>query len=287
MPPHRFFLITPLIALSACVSGSVARTPPRSPAPATTPDGPALTGPWPVVVSHAPQGITVATRAVVVITGDSTPRTDTLSATLEARYNWAQTGRRRVDGTLIDYRVAVGGAVPAAPAGLALRHPFTADAAPTEGTMAFRVPLASSACTNPALSVLQGLYDVWVPLPDTLRVGREWSDTVRTLSCRDRLAVLGTIVRRFRVARAASEDGKAVLMIDRRSKGQLMADGEQFGEPVTLRGEHTGTMHYVLDAASARFVRAEGTSSLDLTFKSRRRNQRVKQESELTLVWAP
>ena len=284
MRPTRFFLLASVGALSACAAGPPVLTMPRLPAPATTVDGLSTAGPWLIAVSHTPQAVTLATRAVLTIRGDSTPRTDTLSATLDARYAWTRSGRRRVDGTLTGYRVAVGRGVAAIPAGLALGRPFTADAAPAEGTMKFRVPLEGSACTNPALSVLQGLYDAWVPLPDTLLIGREWSDTVRTLSCRDRLPVLGATVRRFRVLRAAVENGRLVIMIDRQGKGQLTADGEQFGEVVSLRGEHTGTMHYVLDAVSARFVRAEGRSSLDLTFKSRRRNQRWSRSAKRTVL---
>lgn len=264
-----------------------------------------MAGPWRVAASYTPQGVTIATRAVVVITGDPSTRTDTLGATLDATYSWAPgggrgaggpgapaggtwgAGRRRVTGSLTSYRMAVGGAAPAVPAGLKLARPFTAEALPADGTMAFQLPAESSACTDPALSVLQGMHEAWIPLPETLTIGREWSDTTRTLSCRDRLAVRGVNVRQFRVQRADVENSRVVVTIDRRAKGRMTADGEQFGEAVSLGGESNGTMRYVLDVASGRLLRASGTSWLDFSFKSRRRNQRVQQSSELTLVWKP
>ena len=48
-----------------------------------------MAGPWRVAASYTPQGVTIATRAVVVITGDPSARTDTLGATLDATYSWA------------------------------------------------------------------------------------------------------------------------------------------------------------------------------------------------------
>jgi hypothetical protein len=224
---------------------------------------------------------------VVVISGDPATRTDTLSATLDASYSWARLARRRVSGSLTDYRVAVGINGAATPAGLTLARSFVAEEPPAGGSVAFQLPAESSACTDPALSALQGLQDAWIPIPDTLSVGREWSDTVHTLSCRDRLPVRGVIVRQFRAQRAEIENGRVILTVDRRSKGRMTAEGDQFGEQVSLGGEHAGSMHYVLDVESGRLLRATGTATLDLTFKSRRRNQRVRQAGELTIVWKP
>jgi len=278
---------TALAALAACAVRPARRAAPRLPAPATTASGLSTAGPWRISVSYATQGITIATHAVVVISGDPATRTDTLSAALDVSYSWARSARRRVSGSLTDYRVSAGGGGPAVPAGLTLNRAFAAEESPAGGALEFQIPAASSACTDPALSALQGLHDAWIPFPDTLRLGREWSDTVHTLSCRDRLPVRGVSVRQFRVQRTEIENGRVILMIERRSKGRMTAEGDQFGEQVSLGGETTGTMHYGLDVASGRLLRARGTSSLDVTFKSRRRNQRVKQVSELTLTWKP
>ena len=290
MPRLRLVPLVSATALAlgaACGVRPATRTAPRLPAPAAAAGALSTNGPWRYGGSYATQGITIVTRAVVVISGDPATRTDTLSATLGASYSWVRSARRRVSGSLTDYRVAAGAGAPAVPAGLTPNRAFAAEESSVTGVLTFQLPAESSACTDPALSALQGLHDAWIPLPDTLRVGREWSDTVHTLSCRDRLSVRGTIVRQFRLQRAEIEEGRVLLMIDRRSKGRMTAEGDQFGEQVSLGGENAGTMRYVLDVASGRLLRASGTSSLELTFKSRRRNQRVKQESELALTWKP
>jgi len=287
--PCRLLLasVTVLTAGLACGVRPVTRAAPRLPAPAATAGTLNTAGPWPHGVSYATQGLTIATYAIVVVSGDNATRTDTLSATLDASYAWVRSAGLRVIGSLTNYRVAVGGGAAAAPAGLTPNRPFAAEESRAAGPLAFTVPVASTACADPTLSTLQGLHDAWIPLPDTLRLGLEWSDTVQTLSCRDRLPVRGVNARQFRVQRADVENGRVILLIGRRSSGQLAADGEQFGEQVSLGGETTGAMHYVLDIASGLLLRANGTSSLELTFKSRRRNQRVKQVGELTLTWKP
>jgi hypothetical protein len=111
---------------------------------------------------------------------------------------------------------------------------------------------------------------------------------VQTLSCRDRIPLRGVVVRVFRVQRAEVEAGtRVVVAIDRTSRGRMSGAGDQFGEPVSLEGESSGTLRYLVDPALGRPVRASGTSSLKLSLKSKLRNQAVRQESALTLTFAP
>jgi hypothetical protein len=228
------------------------------------------------------------TVAMVAFSGDPGSRTDTLSSTLAASYTKAAGGRGKVDGLLTDYRVALGGAVPAVPAGLQLARPFSA--APTSGNreLSFRLPAETSACADPALSALQFMHDVWITLPDTLRAGRAWSDTVHTFSCRDRIPLRGVSERKFRVIRGeVVEGGRVVVTIERSARGTLTGDGEQFGEHVVLEGTSNGTLHYLVDPATGQLLHATGNTSLALSLKSRRRNQTARQESRMTINWVP
>lgn len=289
MKTFRFLLLTGLGVLSACVPAVVRRRAP-TPAPTAAPSAVRLntTGPWRLGARPLSQKVAITTQAVVVIRGDTVVRTDTLQATLGASYTWTAAQGRKVDGTLTDYRVSVGAATPAVPAGLSLGRAFSAESGVPKGELVFRLPSEASACTDPMLSVLQGMHEAWIPLPDTLVVGREWSDTVHTLSCRDRIPLRGTNVRRFRVVRGDVVDGsRVVVTIDRVSRGRLAGEGDQFGEHVSLAGESSGTLRYVLDPVTGSLVRATGTASLAMTLTSSRRKQQVRQESQLTLAWAP
>lgn len=275
------------LAVAGCVPSIIRRSAPPAPTAPARPSAFNTAGPW--VFAAAPsQKVTIDTRAVVTIVGDTLTRVDTVQATLGASFVWASPARRRVDGLLADYRVSVGGVPPAAPAGLQVNKPFSAARSAAGAGLSFTLPAESSACTDPALSALQGMHEAWIPLPDTLVIGRAWADTVHTLSCRDRIPLRGVVVRRFRVQGAEVEGGaRVVVMIDRTSRGRMSGAGDQFGEPVSLEGESSGTLRYVVDPALGRPVRASGTSSLTLALKSKLRNQAVRQESALRLTFVP
>ena len=286
MTRTRSVVLVLAIAHSACVSAGGGRTTPR-PLPTTT-TGVVLNtgGPWTLGVPARSEKVLITTEATVVIAGDTTVRTDTVHATLAASYTWTGSAPRKVDGQLTDYRVAVGAAVPAAPPGLQFARPFSATATPTASALVFTLPAEATACTDPALSSVQGLQDAWVAVPARLTVGQQWTDTVTTLSCRDRVPLHGISVRRFVVKRGEVEDGKRVLVvIERTARGRLTGEGDQFGEKLTISGESNGIMLYLLDPVAGHFVRASGGSSLSFTFRSSRRNQRVRQSSVLTLTW--
>ena len=216
MSHSRFGIVLLFAFSSACASGGGGR--PTS-AVVTSPAVAGLNtaGPWRVGGPSGVERVIIETQATVTITDGLTVRTDTLHATLGASYNWATGSLRRVDGQLTDYRVAIGSAVPATPAGLQIKRPFSANSRSASGAMTFTLPAESSACTDPALSALQGLQDAWVSLPATLSVGQSWTDTVHTLSCRDRVSLHGTSVRRYQVRRAEVEDTRRLIIIIERS----------------------------------------------------------------------
>lgn len=282
-----FLVLGATCVVAGCVPSIIRRPAPPTPAAPAPPSPFNTAGPW--VLAAAPsQKVTIDTRAVVTIASDTVTRVDTLQAVLGASFVWASPARQRVNGLLADYRVSIGAAAPMAPAGLQVNRPFSAARALGAPGLSFTLPAESSACTDPTLSALQGLHDAWLPLPDTLAIGREWSDTVQTLSCRDRIPLRGVVVRRFRVQRAEVEGGsRLVVAIERTSRGRIVGSGDQFGEPVSLEGESNGTLRYIVDPALGRPVRASGTSSLKLSLKSRLRNQAVRQESALTLTFTP
>ena len=282
-----FVLFGLTLVVAACVPAIIRRPTPPVPAVPEPRSAVNTAGPWAFAVATS-QKVTIDTRAVVTIASDTVTRVDTVQATLGASFVWATPAHRRVDGLLADYRVSVGGAPPAAPTGLQVNKPFSAARTAASVGLSFTLPAESSACTDPALSALQGIYDAWIPLPDTLVVGREWADTVHTLSCRDRIPLRGVVIRRFRVLRADLEGGnRVVVTVDRTSRGKISGAGDQFGEPVSLEGESSGTLRYIIDPALGRPVRAVGTSSLKLSLKSKLRNQAVRQESVLTLTFVP
>ncbi len=281
---HSRSLFVVLLA-GACVTSPAVRSAPRPASPVAAPSGPPTAGPWALRPSTASQYVLVSTQAVVTITGDTTARVDTLRSTLDASYASLPGNPRRLDGHLTAFQVAVGAGAATPIAVLALPARFSADIG--GATPGFRLPTASNVCSDPSLSVMQGLYDAWVVLPDTIGLRTEWTDTVHTISCRDRIPMHGTSARQFRVARADVENDRVIVTIERRARSRMTGDGEQFGEHVTIEAQGESTVRYALDVAAARWLRASGTSTLEMSFKSKIRNQRVKQESRLSVSWTP
>jgi hypothetical protein len=281
--PRRLLLLAVLTA--ACVPGGSRRTTPAKPAPTTAAATPNTTGPWHASPLTGFEKVTITTQSTVTITSDTLTRIDTLHATLGASYSWTNGLARRADGQLTDYRVSIGSAAPMRPPGLVLPRPFSASAA-TGAALHFTLPAEASVCTEPALSSVQGLHDAWVTLPSQLAVGAEWTDTVTTISCRDRVLLRGTSVRRFRVRRGEVDEAKrVVVIIERTAHGRLTGDGDQFGEKIAINGESSGTMQYAFDPSAGHFVRAAGTSVLTFSLKSSRRSQAVRQSSVVSVVW--
>lgn len=280
------FVVAILAFLAGCVSAGTAG---RRPAPATpAASEPVLNtaGPWRVTTPSGSEKVTITTTAVVSITSDTLVRTDAVHASLGASYTWTGISPRKVDGLLTDYRVALDTAAAIVPAGLRLPRPYSAVSKGPSTGMTFTLPGEEAACTEPALSALQALQEAWVETPTELRVGLEWRDTVKTLSCRDRVPLHGTTERRFRVTHGEVSDGQRVLvLIERTARGRLSGAGEQFGEKVAINGGSSGTMRYALDPVTGRFVRAEGTSSLTFTLMSSRRTQSVRQAGRTTITW--
>lgn len=274
-----------LLLASACVSAPSARTAPRPATAVATPSGLATAGPWVLRPNTAPQNVLVTLQAVVTITGDPATRVDSLRSTLDASYAQLPGNVRRLDGRLTAFQVASGAGTPTSVAGLTLPARFSVVIGGTGA--GFHLPSAANVCTEPSLSVMQGLYDAWTLLPDTLRLRTEWTDTVQTISCRDRVPLKGTSIRHFRVARADVENGRVMVTIERRAKTRLAGEGEQFGEHVTVDGQGESMVRYALDVQSNRWLRASGTSTLDLAFKSKIRDQRVRQENQISLSWTP
>ena len=285
---RRSLLFPVVVAIfAACVPPMVRLPTPSAPAgPKVT--SPNTAGPWTLSAAPLSHQVVISAHAVVTIAGDSSTRTDTVQATLSASYVWASSAHRRVDGLLADFRVGVNVGVPSTPAGLQLPRPFSAEVAPVGGPLGFLLPQPGAACTDPALSAAQYLHDAWFRMPDTLFVGQEWADMVQTLTCRDRVPLRGTTIRKFRVLRGEIEDSaKVAVLVERASTGHLAGEGDQFGEHVVVAGESSGLVRYAVDPLSGRVLRATGNTSLTFSLTSRRRIQHVHQENQLTIRWVP
>ena len=268
--------------LAACRGGAVPNQVFTKPAPArATPPAARENGPWAYHPSSQRQGFTVDQSAVITIRLDTVTRTDTIASHAEVSFTRATSGG--MSGNIIAFAVQGSGRGAGTPAGLALPFPFRAEYSASGRQFDFTSPRDAAPCSSVALSAAQSLRDLWFNAPDTLRVGTTWSDSSTYVVCRDAIPLRAISRRSFRVSAFSERDGRALLTIARVSRSTLDATGAQFGETVGVTGAGSGLLDYVFDATSGEVVSAKGTSTLDLTLRSRLRTQVVRQTVEIRI----
>lgn len=268
---------------AACRAGTVPNQVLTKPAPVSVapPVARASVGPWAYRPSTQRQGFTVEQTAVIAIHADTSTRTDTISTHVELAFTRAASGA--TGGNVTAYAVQGAGRGATLPAGLALPFPFRADYSASGQQLDFTAPRDATPCSSVALAAAQSLRDLWFRAPDTLRVGTTWSDSSSYVVCRDAIPLRATARRAFRVSGSLERDGRVVLTVSRISRTTLDGTGAQFGETVGVNGAGSGSLDYELDTTSGEIVSAKGTSTLDLTLRSRVRTQVVRQTVEIRI----
>src|SRR5579862_893065 len=128
---------------------------------------------------------------------------------------------------------------------------------------------------------IQSFRDLWIPLPDTLRVGVTWSDSTSFFICRSGIPLRATVWREFLVTAAGDSGGRVVLKLSRNARTSIVGHGEQAGAPVNVFGSGFGQLLYALDAISGQIIAFHGSATTDLSLQARGRAEHVHQVSAL------
>jgi hypothetical protein len=148
----------------------------------------------------------------------------------------------------------------------------------------FLSPASGAApCASTALTIVEGLRDLWFLPPDTLRVGTTWNDSAVVHSCRDNIPLRTVVQRSFRVRSADLTNGHIALTIVRESHTSLGGEGLQSGEPVRVSGSATGELVYVVDPSTGTILSGSGTATLQMQLASRLRNQNIRQTAAIQI----
>lgn len=287
---HTVALLTTCLLLG-CAGGATARAPRPEPAPRETPRPPAspLAAPWVVQRTGAQVEQTITVDASVDLRSfidDSLAqvRTDTLRSELTATWSMPDAEYpRRVAGTVTMYQIRESDDSLRAPAGVRLPIPFVAQQDAPTWQPRFITPDAA-ACADPAAVIVQGMREVWLSLPDTLRPGQTWRDSTSHVVCRDSIPLRIDVARTFRVTSALLRDGALIVSVERRTSTTFEGAGTQFGEPVIITGEGEGATMFEVALADGAVVFASGDSELRMTFTGRRKREDVVQRSRISII---
>jgi hypothetical protein len=256
---------------------------PEKPVPIDPLAEPWLVGVPRATITHQIE-VTTAVRAAATVNALPAAPVDSLRTTLSIRWDSGGAARRRA-GLVTSY--ALGAILPrgvpamTTPAELALPIAVTAEVDVGRQMVRIISPLASS-CTADA-AVAQAVREVLLAPPERLRRGLSWTDSLRTTVCRDAIPLMLTSARLYVVEDARVQDGRAVVVIRRRSTTTWSGTGTQFGEPVTIAGEGQGELLFGLRLDDGQITDGNGVSSLTLTLTGLRKTQVVTQSARLEI----
>lgn len=207
---------------------------------------------------------------------DTSAKTDTISSHAEIGFT-ASPAAHSVNGNVLAFVVDGAGHPAATPLGLPIPFPLRAEYSARTTQLDFTTPRDATPCGSMAVAVLQSLRDLWIKFPDTLRVGTSWRDSSSYIVCRDGIPLRTTVQRSFNVSGATELSGRVLLTVSRISQTMIEGTGSQFGEAVDVKGTGRGQLFYMLDPATGEIASANGTSSLELSLRSKLRTQVVTQ----------
>lgn len=227
--------------------------------------------------------------AILVSRVDTVERTDSLRATLGTTWTYAAppSGARdvpaRIAGSLTAFGVAFGGdAVMETPTALFLPVVYAAEHSSRERQPVFTLPRAEE-CGS-AAAALATLRELWVSLPETLTVGAAWADSAEFTTCRDSIPLVVSSARSHRVVGFESRAGHVVVRVDRSSLVRMSGAGSQFGEPLQVDAEGSGSTQLEISLESGAILSGTGESELRMTMRGRRRTQQLVQRTRLSIA---
>jgi hypothetical protein len=231
-------------------------------------------GPWLPRPTGAPTSFAIEQAARVRIEQDSVTREDSVASHTDVSLSIWRGGR--FAGSITAFSSSGTGQASVTPRGLMFPLSFSGTIS-ASGVLEVALPAPGATCASPGPSVILSSRDLWLRLPDTLRIGTTWTDSSSTMTCRDGIPLRMNAHRTFRLERSDARDAGVVLLVSRSQRVTLDGAGSQWGEAVRVSGAGAGEMILTLDAGTGVVVEAAGHSTLDLTFMSPRRTQRVHQ----------
>ncbi len=268
-------LLWVVVAAAGC-RGTVPEQVFTKPAPPEVPAAPSEpSGAWVPSPATSPSPYLIDHTAIVRVSADATTsREDSISSHLAARFVTEAGGRFR--GHIAAFEVRGPGQPMGTPAGVVFPITFSGSIT-ASGVVRSMEPDTLPECRSAVNAATLASRDLWMRLPDTLRIGTKWTDSTTATSCRDGVLLALTVSRAYRVTAAEGRGQDAVLLVSRTQRLRATGTGTQWGEAVRVEGAGDGEMALRLSASTGAVLDAVGRSTLTLSFVSARRRQRVDQ----------
>lgn len=264
-----------LLATGAC-SAPIPRqspTPAESPAP---PAAPTIPTSWVIARDLLAREYLVEQAAEISITTDSGTSTDT--STLIVAASVRSTAGGGVSGLVRSASVRSAAATDMSFPGVVLPLVFSGPP-PSRGSQhqltGRNVP--ADPCQSPAHALLGSIRDLFVSLPDTLRLGTTWADSGQSVGCRGGARLIGGTTRRFSVRSYEVLDGHALLLVDHRSTSRLRGMATRGSDTTVVEGVGSGSGEFAIDASSGAIVSMTTSASLEISIRGAVKLERARQ----------
>ena len=263
-----------LMVLGAAACGAAVPRQPVAPAPAVPASHVIRPAVWRISPDNRSRAYTIDQSGTVVTT-DTTTHTDSVSMHVET------TLRRTPDGVesglvrSVLVRTPDGTRVPLP--GQSLPFAFLAGRY-TAGTASrvFAQPPDKDPCAAPA-AALMPVQDIVLGIPDSLSSGQTWKDSSVTVVCRGGVRLTLSVARTFRFLGPAQADEASPLVIDRRSHVAAFAITARGADTTRISGSGGGVVRFTVDASTGALLTGDGSSRLELVFRSSSQTQRARQ----------
>ena len=237
-------------------------------------------GPWEPLPNGVGSSYAIGQAAVIRIEQDSSERVDSLASRIDVFLAVSPAGR--FAGTITAFSTNGAGQLFTTPPGVTLPVTFSGSIT-AAGNSLLTLSAPRPACASAAFTVALSARDLWLRMPDTVRLGATWHDSSAATACRDGIPLRTSLRRSYRVERADTTAGDVAIVVTRSQQMVLEGSGKQFGEDVRVFGTGTGNMVLRVSASTGTVLDANGQSTLELTFTSARTVQRVRQRGETSI----
>ena len=219
---------------------------------------------------------------IVTTTGSGGANTDSTSLTVDASLRKTATGHA---GLIRDAWTGAPGVAPAVLPGLVFPYAFVATE-PLPGVQPAPAgqPPVSDPCTSTVHVALGALRDVLLRAPDSLYLGRGWSDSGAFVTCRDGVRLDVVSRRQFTFTGFEHRAGAGLLMVTRSTRTALHGMAARGDDTTRVDGSGTSTLHYELDASTGDVVAANGTGVAEIVVRGATRSESARQTSAVMIT---
>jgi hypothetical protein len=255
-------------------AGCTLTPPPATPTPtsaqkdSTSPANAAIS--WKPRLSAGSWRYELLSTATVTLTGDPTASALPIGRTTVYTVSIAPTREPvsssvpfEVVGSVDSVAVTTPGRIPTPTAGSNVRPHFRAELG-SDGRVVNLTSDATTACQAAVDPLSAAALTLFVTIPPTISVGASWKDTVSTITCRGRMAVITTAIRQYKVVTDTVIGSRPALLLRRTDSLNVRNRPDTTSGQMTAAGAGSAAFLLYVDPASGMLLNATGQSHTEI-----------------------